>query len=101
MSPWGREESAQELKGETCGAGALSTGTGAQSWRVRQGPLGDPAAGGSVFTHNTKGRYPRTGGGHDLVDVLRASLLGLLHAESIRSRGGWEQGSQVRLLGVR
>ena len=62
VSPWGREESAQELKGETCGAGALSTGTGAQSWRVRQGPLGDPAAGGSVFTHNAKGRYPRPGG---------------------------------------
>ena len=43
VSPWGREESAQELKGETCGAGVLSTGTGAQNWRVRQGPLGDTA----------------------------------------------------------
>ena len=43
---------------------------------------------------------PRTGEGHDLVDVLRASSLRLLRAESIRNRGGWEQGSQVRLLGV-
>ena len=62
VSPWGREESAQELKGETCGAGVLSTGTGAQNWRVRQGPLGDTAAGESVFTHNAEGRYLRTAG---------------------------------------